>query len=264
MPVSLRSILIDDNPQHLKSLSEQLRNRCPQVEIVAESNDPIEGLQRIKELKPDLLFTDVQMPQLNGLELAKEVFNSLKEVPEIIFVTGYEEFAIRAFEVNACHYLLKPPTDLQLITAVEKAEKIIESKSKDQEKPEGISNLLQYLSQPKISIPTMQGSDFISVQDIVRVESDNNLSNWHMVNQKVYKAVSRSLKEAEEMLDLYQFVRCHNRHIVNPVYIAQYIKPGFFRTGKQAGGGQLSLSNGETIPVSREGRNRLKARKLIS
>jgi len=263
MATQLKSILIDDNPNHLASLSEQLLKRCPQVEIIAKTNDPIEGLQLVRNLEPDLLFIDEQMPQLNGLELVKEIYSSMQEVPEIIFVTGYEEFAIQAFEVNACHYLLKPPTDLQLIIAVEKAEKNIENKSPDEPKTGGIVNLFQYLSQPRISIPTMQGSDFVSVQDIIRVESDNNLSNWHLINNKVYKAVSRTLKESEQMLDLYQFVRCHNRHIVNPGCIAQYIKPGFLRSGKQAGGGQLSLSNGETIPVSREGRNRLKSRKLI-
>lgn len=259
----LRSILIDDNPNYLASLSAQLKNRCPQVEIVGEMQDPVEGLQLVKNLKPDLLFIDVQMPQLNGLEFVQEVYKSMKEIPEIIFVTGYEEFAIQAFEVNACHYLLKPPSDMQLISAVEKAEKNIQNKSPEQPGTSGIANLFQYLSQPKISIPTMKGSDFVSVQDIIRVESDNNLSNWYLINGKAYKAVSRTLKETEQMLDLYQFVRCHNRHIVNPSCIAQYIKPGFLRKGAQAGGGQLSLSNGETIPVSREGRNRLKAKKLI-
>lgn len=262
MEPQLNSILIDDNPHHLASLSSQLKIRCPQVVVIGESNDPIEGLQLVKDLEPDLVFLDVQMPQLNGLGLAREIYSSMKEVPEIIFVTGYEEFAIQAFEVNACRYLIKPPSDLQLISAVEKALKNKENKSPDKSLS-GLGNLLQYLSQPKISIPTMQGSDFVSVQDIIHVESDNNLSNWYLVNDKSYKAVSRTLKEVEQMLDLYQFIRCHNRHIVNPGFIHQYIKPGFLRSGQKAGGGQLSLSSGETIPVSREGRNRLKDRKLI-
>lgn len=262
MEILLPSILIDDNPHHLASLSSQLEIRCPQVAIIAKTSDPIEGLQLVKEHKPKMLFLDVQMPQLNGLDLAKELYASMKELPEIIFVTGYEDFAIRAFEVNACHYLLKPPSDLQLISAVEKATKAIGSRSPE-ESGSGVANLLQYLSPPKISIPTMQGSDFVSVQDIIRIESDNNLSNWHLTGNKIYKAVSRTLKESEHMLDVYQFVRCHNRHIVNPAYINQYIKPGFLGSKSKSGGGQLSLSSGETIPVSREGRNRLKARKLI-
>lgn len=262
MDTQLKSILIDDNPHHLASLETQLSLRCSQVQVIAQTSDPIEGLQLVKQEIPDLLFLDVQMPQLNGLELARELYSSMETLPEIIFVTGYEDFAIQAFEVNACRYLIKPPSDLQLISAVEKAQKNRRKQAMEKSSQE-IGSLLQYVSHPKVSIPTLKGSDFIFVKDIIRIESDNNLSNWYLVEDKSYKAVSRTLKEVEQLLGVYQFVRCHNRHIVNPGFIHQYTKPGFLGGRKHTGGGQLSLANGETIPVSREGRNRLKAKKLI-
>ena len=88
MDTRLKSILIDDNPHHLSSLETQLSLRCSQVQIIAKTSDPIEGLQLVKQEKPDLLFLDVQMPHLNGLELARELYSSMDTMPEIIFVTG--------------------------------------------------------------------------------------------------------------------------------------------------------------------------------
>ena len=102
---------------------------------------------------------------------------------------------------------------MQLISAVEKAQENRRKQAMDKSSQE-IGSLLQYVSHPKVSIPTLKGSDFIFVKDIIRIESDNNLSNWYLVEDKSYKAVSRTLKEVEQLLSVYQFVRCHNRHIV--------------------------------------------------
>ena len=113
----LKAILIDDEKGSLESLSYELREYCPEVEVVASSQDPKEGLRLIQKWSPDLLFLDIEMPGMNVFEFLQQVSDLSLHV---IFVTAYDQFAIRAFDFNAIDYVLKPVRKTKLISAVQK------------------------------------------------------------------------------------------------------------------------------------------------
>ncbi len=117
--MKLKAILIDDEKSALQSLAFELKEYCPEIEIVGSTRDPQEGMMMIREKNPDILFLDIEMPVINGFEL-------LQKLPaisfDVIFVTAYDQFAVKAFEFNAVDYLLKPIRKNKLIQSVQKSD----------------------------------------------------------------------------------------------------------------------------------------------
>jgi two-component system LytT family response regulator len=242
----LKAILIDDEPECLRSLAFDIGQQCPGVEIVAQCDNGKEAIKAIHALTPDVLFLDIDMPFINGFDL-------LEMVPdvdfEVIFTTAHDKYAIQAFRISAVDYLLKPIDTDALKLAVEKVRLLRTKGSSSRE----ISFLIQQLKDlennnvRKIALPTFDGLEFIHMDDILYCQSDGAYSNVFFTDgNKMY--ISKTLRYLEDALCNFHFFRVHNSYIVNLNHVSKYSKTD---------GGLLILSNGEKVRVSRSKKDEL-------
>jgi two-component system LytT family response regulator len=234
----IRVVLVDDEPQSCKSLAIKLKDVAEDVEIIGTYNDPESAISGIRKSKPDVIFLDIEMPGMNGFEM-------LEQLPavnfEIIFITSYDQYALKAIRFSAIDYLLKPIDREELKRAVEKVKDRFQIPV-----PQQLEILLQKFKQPsnpvnKIALPTIEGLQMIPIETIVSCESDDNYTNIKLKNGKKL-LVTRSLKEIEESLEQHSFIRVHRSHLVNLNEIEKYIK---------GEGGYLVMSDGTSIDVAR-------------
>jgi len=238
----LKAILIDDEPDSIRLLALQLKAHCPQVEIAGQYSSSVEGLQAIRSLKPDLVFLDVEMPEMNGFELLDQlddIFFSL------IFVTAYNEFALKAFRFSALDYLVKPLDTSELQAAVKKAEK---HQRIDQEQIELLRSQLQRQQLPqKIAVPFHTGVVFVELKDLVYGEAEGNYTRLFLTDGKTY-LLSKTLREVQEVLEERNFLRVHRQYLINLDHIKSYHK------GDAA---YLVMQGDITIPVAKNQKERL-------
>jgi two-component system, LytTR family, response regulator len=234
----IRAIIIDDEKHCRETLSILLERYCPEVRVLAECGSGEQGLEAIRKHRPDLVFLDVEMPHLNGFEMLQQ----LPEIPfKVIFVTGYDEYAIKAIRFSALDYLLKPVDKEELLKAVGKAEVQLEPRREAQ-----LDILLQKL-QPKpsglqkIALPTQEGFELVPLEAIIKCESDSNYTHVFLRGGKRL-LVSRTLKEIEELLRDHPFLRVHHSHLINLNEIVQYVR---------GEGGYVVMSDGSSVNVSR-------------
>lgn len=238
----MNAIIIDDEIDSLETTELLIENFCPQVKIVGVSNDAERGIRMIDKLKPNLVFLDISMPKMNGFELLKRLkFRQF----ELIFTTAHDEYAIQAFQVGAIHYLLKPIDTEELTKAVKR----VETKLKHDKPTTDINSIIQQVTanrQPKIAIPSLKGLEMIEVDNIIRCEADSNYAVIYLISHKI--VVTKTLKELEQLLSTYNFVRIHHSHLINLAHLKTYLK---------GEGGEVVLSNGEHVNVSRSRKNGL-------
>ena len=234
----IKAIIIDDEIHCGKTLAMLLNEYCPGVQVAEQCSEAESGLAAIQRFEPDLVFLDIEMPNMNGFEMLEK----LPEINfEIIFTTSYDQYAIKAIRFSALDYLLKPVDREELQRAVQKVAERLHHPL-----PQQLEILLQKLHQPvspiqKIALPTMEGLQMIAINSIISCASDSNYTIFLLKNnQKLI--VSRPLKEIEEMLDDYSFVRVHNCYLINMNEIDKYIK---------GDGGYLIMTDGSSIDVSR-------------
>ncbi len=234
----LRSIIIDDEPYCCDILAAMLEADCPQVKVEAICSNGDEGVQAIRKHNPDVVFLDVEMPKMNGFQMLEQ----LAAVNfHLIFTTSYDQYALKAIRFSALDYLLKPIDRDELRKAVQKAEQRMHIPMAQQ-----IEILMQKIKQPltpvnKIALPTMEGLQMIPIDTIINCESDDNYTKLILKTGKKI-LVTRSLKEIEESLEQYSFVRVHRSFLVNLNEIEKYIK---------GEGGYLIMTDGSTVDVSR-------------
>ncbi|MFN8305663.1 MAG: LytTR family DNA-binding domain-containing protein [Ferruginibacter sp.] len=234
----LKAILVDDELNSLQNLQQKLVEFCPDVEILAATQKPEEAIRLVRELKPDLLFLDIEMPRMNGFRMLEEIEDITFE---IIFTTAYNHYAVDAIRISAFDYLTKPIAIGDLQHAVERL-----SKQKQLQTRDKLGLLRQSLhnsksQDEKIAIPTGEGLEFIPIHSILYIESSSNYSKLFLQGGKNI-LVTKLLKDFEDMLVPYRFYRIHNSHLINLRYIEKYIK---------GEGGQVRLSNGTVLDVSR-------------
>lgn len=241
----ITAVIIDDERHSVETLAWKLENYCPEVIVISTFTDPTEGLEYLTATPPQLLFLDIEMPQLNGFELLKR----LNPIPfEVIFTTAYDEFGVRAIKVSALDYLLKPIQVDELKEAVEKHKqktmKLTNSQlkvlfSNIQEEQQGRSG--------KIALATKESIEFVFPEEIIACSSDSNYTMVYL-NSGRKKLISRTLKDIEELLSDYQFFRVHHSHLVNLTHVKEFMRHD---------GGYLVMSNQMTLPVSRSRREEL-------
>ena len=241
----LKAIIIDDETSSRNALKQKLINHCADVTIIAECENGEEGLKNIEEKKPDIVFLDVEMPRMNGFTMLQQLHNRNFE---LIFITAYDHYAIRAIKFSALDYLVKPVEVDDLKTAVQKAVQKSLPAVAEKHSPgnERIDLLLQNLMNEKkehqrIAIPSMEGLQFISMDDIIYLEAQSNYTVIYLRDS--YKlTVSKTLKDFEELLPPAVFIRIHHSHIINKNAVEKYIK---------GEGGQVVMKNGTTLDVAR-------------
>lgn len=232
----MRALIVDDVETVAESLKQLIVEFCDGVEVIGIANSADDAIEIIKADKPDLVFLDIQMPGKSGFDL----LNSFDKVDfSIIFVTAYNEFAIKAVRFGALDYLLKPVDIDELKEAIERA------KIKTEEKNEEIKNLLSNIQNPgdknnTLIINSEQGYKLIKIDDIIRIEADGNYSFIYTEDGK--RAISsKNLKLFEKYLENYDFVRIHNSHLINLAKIDNL-------NTKEAL--EVIMTNGEVLPIS--------------
>ena len=242
----LRTVIIDDEKDARINTINLVNTYCSNITIVGIAQNVAEGVDKIKEVKPDLILLDIDMPDGSGFDLLKKLMPINFYV---IFITAYAEHAIKAIKFNALDYLLKPLDIEDLLLAVNKA---TVNKNSNHETLK-INNLLEEIHRPeklRIALSTCESIYFISPEQIIRVEADANYSHFYLTdNRKIM--VSKPLKEYAELLECQGFFRTHQSHLINLAYLKQYDK---------AQGGYIVLNNNEQIPmIARKKENLLKA-----
>jgi two-component system LytT family response regulator len=191
--MTLQTILVDDEPRGLNSLQKLLQLNCPDVNVIATCGSVDAAIEKINELRPDLIFLDIAMPVKNGFDLLKE----LKDVHfEVIFVTAHNKFMIEAFHFSAIDYLLKPIEDDLLVDAVKRAKKRIAEKT-GSKNIEAFLHNIQHRQSPqdmKLCIPSLKGFQVVELIDILFAEASGNYTNFHFTNKHIV-CTSRPIHE---------------------------------------------------------------------
>ncbi|WP_395053588.1 LytR/AlgR family response regulator transcription factor [Flavobacterium sp.] len=234
----LRAVVIDDIETIRKKNIAIIKSNCPNISVIGQADNVESGIKIIKQLSPDIVFLDVEMPDGTGFDLLQK----MKPIDfKVIFITGFEDFAIRAFRFSAIDYLLKPLDSAELVEAVKKAE---ESLSKEVFEMK-LNNLFTNLDRPKnhqkLMLKTADKIYSVNIQDIVNCESDKNYTTFHFVNAPKL-IVSSNLKEYETLLSPFNFFRSHQSHLINMAYFDHFIKTD--------GGNTIVLKNKSIIPLA--------------
>ncbi|HPG12602.1 MAG TPA: response regulator [Chitinophagaceae bacterium] len=241
----MRAIIIDDERLARTELKKLLQD-FPEIEIVDEATNAEEGITKIEGQQPDLIFLDIQMPGKTGFDMLAE----LERAPHVIFTTAYDEFALRAFQVNALDYLLKPVEPKRLADAISKLQQHVEKEPKAE--AEHFNNSLLSESD-QVFVKDGDRCWFVKLSDIRLFESVGNYAKVFFGTNK--PLILKSLNALEERLDEKTFFRANRKHIVN-LRMIDKIEPYF------NGGLLLELKGGEKIEVSR--RQTVKFKEMMS
>ncbi|WP_341227234.1 response regulator transcription factor [uncultured Arcticibacterium sp.] len=227
----MRAIVVDDERLARNEL-KRLLEEFPRITVIGEAANADEAIPMIEEMHPDLLFLDIQMPGKNGFELLEALEDS---VPEVIFTTAYDEYALKAFEFNALDYIMKPIDSPRLAEAIQKIEEVIE-KSKKEDSRETEAELTVH---DQVFVKDGEKCWFVRLGKVRLFESMGNYVRLHFDDQK--PMILKSLNSLEERLDSKVYFRANRKHIINLNYIDK-IEPWF------SGGLLVNLKGGEIGP----------------
>lgn len=241
----IRTIIIEDELKATEVLCSMLHDHFRELEVVAVAHTVPEGIQAIEQYNPDLVLSDVQL----GESYAFEIFQTHPPVNfDVIFISGYEQFAIQAIKFAAIDYLLKPFSLKDLKLAVENYTKRQQHKQSVVQFEALFHNLRQVQKgTKKIALPTTSGLEVVSMNDIIRCQAQINYTYIYLTQNQKF-VISKTLKEYEDLLHDYDFLRVHNSHLVNLHYIKNYIR---------GEGGTITMSDGTSIEVSRRKKDEL-------
>ncbi|MEN9570392.1 MAG: hypothetical protein RL172_1623 [Bacteroidota bacterium] len=238
-----RAIIIDDERLARNELRKLLSD-FPQIEVVDEAANAEEGIEKIDALNPDLIFLDIQMPGKTGFDMLQE----LDKAPHVIFTTAYDEYALKAFEVNALDYLMKPIEPKRLVDALQKLQQ-----AEDKENAQHISNRGVLTENDQVFVKDGERCWFVKLSEVRLFESVGNYAKVFFAGNK--PLILKSLNALEERLDEKTFFRANRKHIVN-MRMIEKIEPYF------NGGLLLEIQGGEKIEVSR--RQAVKFKEMMS
>jgi len=248
--VKITTVIVDDEPLARKFLREMLVND-PEVEIVAECGSGYEALRVVKKLKPDLLFLDIQMPELDGFAVLQAL--EWDHVPLVIFVTAYDQYAMRAFEVHALDYLLKPFDDHKFDRAMNRAKAQIRGRE-TRSAAEGMVGLLKELNDrssyiERIPIKSSDRIILLKTEKIDWIESDDNYVKIHC--GKSSHQIRETISNLERQLNPAKFLRIHRSTIVN-IELIESFQPMYH------GEYRVILNNGAQLTLSRRYRDKVR------
>ena len=237
----MKAVIIDDEQKARHLLRILIEENCHQITEIEDAEDLPKGVSLINQFKPDIVFLDIEMPGYSGIQLL-EFFTPEQITFEIIFTTAYSEYAIKAFELNAIDYLLKPLRDEQVESAVKKAVAQI-GKSKVSERLEELKNTFNATNIRKIGLPVSNGVLFVEFDDIIMMEADrmytkvSTVADGDLLVSKPMKFFTDLLEEANE------FYRPHRSFLINLKHIKQYVN---------SDGGYIIMNNKKTVGISRD------------
>lgn len=236
----MKAILVDDEPDGIRTLQKMLQLHCPQVMVAATCNNTIVTKQKIEEINPDVIFLDIQMPGKSGLEMLTEL--SVKNF-EVIFVTAHNEYMLQALQYSAADYLLKPVDEDRLIEAVQRVEKRLDAGRKE-ERTETILHNLRNTGNPaemRLCLPTLKGFIILKLEDIIYCEAERSYTIFHLEGNKTI-TVSKPLLDYDSLLKDTSFLRIHKSFLINLRHVKEY---------QRGEGGLVIMSDNAEIEVSR-------------
>jgi len=234
----IRTVLVDDDKKNITILKSLLAELHANIQIAGEAGNVEEAATIIPAAAPNLVFLDIEMPFGNAFDL----LDRLMPVDfEIIFITAFDEYSLKAFRYSALDYILKPVDINDLQRAVQKAENKIALKNNNGQLSNLLFNLNKQSSIARIALPVREGFDFVDINEIVSCQSNNDCTIVLTCAGKKYMC-DRSIKEYEDLLPDNSFFRIHHSYIVNVHFVKK-----FFREGR---GGYVELTDGATIPVA--------------
>ncbi|HMP92639.1 MAG TPA: LytTR family DNA-binding domain-containing protein [Phnomibacter sp.] len=241
-----KAVLVDDELHCTEMLAYLLQAHfADSITITARFNQPQEALRYLLANKVDLLFLDIEMPGMNGFELLSKL---LPLQMDVVFVTAYDQYAIKAFSYSAISYLLKPVDDEDLVQVLnrwlQKQQKHISLQQVALMK-EMLDNV--HKTKTRVALPTGDGLEFLEIASIMRCESDNNYTRIFCAD-KTHHLICRTLKDVEKVLGENGFIRVHQSHLINPQYIKKLLRND---------GGSLIMTDGAEIAISRTKKDRL-------
>lgn len=219
--MKIRAVIVDDEQIARNVLRNYLTKYCPQVQILGEAQNIKEAVPLIAETKPQLVFLDVEMPYGNAFD----VLEATKEYHfETIFITAFSEYSLKALNMSASYYILKPIAIEELIAAVAKVSETLEQQEELNRNRILLENLQKKPEKQQIILPTLQGFDVVKIDEIMRLQADGNFTQIYL-HDGSKKMVCRFLKFFDELLD-FPLVRVHRSHIVNFNFVKSYHKNG--------------------------------------
>lgn len=234
----IRALIIDDESKARETIVHLIKLACKDVEIAGEADSVKTGVTAIRELKPDLVFLDIQLEDGSGFDILQQLPNISFQV---IFITAFNEYAVKAFKYAAMDYLMKPINPKEFINAVERA---VSSQDKDDFNTK-FDAYLSHIKESraehkKIVLKTAESIHLLKVYDIVRCEADKGYTEFFLRDGKTI-LVSKGLKDYDDLLGDFGFIRTHQSHLINLDYIQSFEKTD---------GGYILMSDGSTVPVS--------------
>jgi two-component system LytT family response regulator len=234
----LKAIIVDDETASRETLANYLQKYCPEVELLALADSVKTGLVAIEKNEPDIVFLDVEMPFGNAFDLLEQV----KEINfETVFVTAFSNYALKALNLSAAYYILKPIDIDELISAVQKIKISKERKNNNNHTQILIENIKTINGQlHKLVLPVLDGFEVVQVKDIIRCQANDNFTDFYFAGGK-RMLICRTLKFYEQVLEEFGFMRIHKSHLINLQYVKKY------RKGKT---GQVIMSDDSELELS--------------
>ncbi|MFK7951235.1 MAG: LytR/AlgR family response regulator transcription factor [Ekhidna sp.] len=233
----MRIVLIDDDTTVRENLKTLLSIYAKDCQVIAEANGVKAGIECLKKNKPDLLLLDVEMQDGTGFDLLS-IYGKLDF--NVVFVTGHNAYAIKAFKYSAIDYILKPVDPEELKTAIEKARK----SPNVEEQNLAVSNLVENKEKPdgdkKVILKDTETVYLVSTKEIIRCESETNYTKFFLVDGRKL-TISKTLKEYDQLFENQSFFRTHQSHLINLLHFDRYEKKE---------GGSVHMKDGSTVPVA--------------
>ena len=219
----LTAVIVEDEDLGLKNLQDKIKRNCPQVNLVGICKTSLEAIRNIPIWKPELVFLDINLDNLNGFD----VLDRLRYISfEIIFTTDYDQFVIDAIRANATDFLIKPINENDLVNAVHRVWE------KTKQVPQTFS---------RITIPTTHGFKFVNIEEIIHCEADDNRTIFHLYNKQTLRT-PRNLGHIEQQLQDFNFLRIHRSHLINKDYMEEF---------SRRDGGFVIMTNGDRLTVAK-------------
>ncbi|MBI1767869.1 MAG: response regulator transcription factor [Bacteroidetes bacterium] len=231
----LNAVIIDDESDSRQILAGYLKRYCPDVKVCGFGESVATGLEAIKKYQPEIVFLDIEMPFGNGFDL----LDKLHEVTfETIFVTAFDNYAIRALNQSAAYYLLKPVNIDELVKAVEKIKMERAEKNHSTRTQLLVENF--HSAKQRIMLPTLEGFEIVTINSILYCEAADNFTKFYFESGSPL-LICRTLKYFEDILTEHHFLRIHRSYLINPEFVVRYSK------GK---GGFVTMKNNQELEVS--------------
>lgn len=235
----IRAVVIDDEQSCRSVLCEHLSTFCPSIQVIGQADSALSGLQLVKEKKPDVVFLDVEMPDYSGFEFL-DFFNKIDF--EVIFSTAHQNYALKAFEVSAFGYLLKPVNVKQLLKIVDDLERKQHLEHIEERVSTLKANVRTQGDLKRIALPVSNGLLFIEIEDILYLKADGSYTNFYLENgEKIL--VAKKLKTFDFLTGHPDFYRTHRSYLVNLKHVQQYVKQD---------GGFILMRNDDAVSIARD------------